>query len=116
MERLAGKVALLENRPKEAASAFDREAQWHRSNGQTRAMVGALIRSGDALARTDDASGAVDHYYRAARSLMALKEFPRAAELLELARPLATGLEKSRKTLLENLSRELSGRREGAAQ
>ena len=71
IERLHGKVALLEQRYGDAAAAFAREAGSYRSAAQPLAMAQALVRAADASAQADDKHAAAERLYRAARSLLA---------------------------------------------
>ena len=89
IERLSGRVALLEGQAAEAGAAFDREAEFCSRAGQKRAMAHALARAGDAYAKAGVARSAVERTYRATRSLFAQGDLPAALPLLARARQTA---------------------------
>ncbi|MCE9613067.1 MAG: hypothetical protein K8T26_02250 [Lentisphaerae bacterium] len=99
---LSGRVAMLAGNATQATSDFDAAADaWQRA-GQPRPMAEALGRAGEASLQAQDAGGAVDRFYRAARSLQAQGDPVGALTLVE--RGLAANAQAANPELQELLS------------
>lgn len=66
---LEGRIALLENRPADAALLFDKEASFMQRAGRYGEMADALGRAGQAYEQAGDPDAAALRYHRSARSL-----------------------------------------------
>lgn len=103
-----GRVLLLEDRPAEAATSFDREAELLEKALQFRRMAAALGRAGRAYRSAGDTATAADRLYRGARSLQAQGDSLGALRLIEAALPEAeTDLPEPARRRLDRLFQEV---------
>ncbi len=84
----AGRIAMQDDRPLDAATAFDRQASHWRNAARYEDMALALEAGGHAWLAVDRPRDAADRYFRAGRSLDAMRPTD-AQRLLQLARDLA---------------------------
>lgn len=82
---LAGRLAALDARPRDAALEYDKEASFMQQARRYRDMAQALLRAAEAWAAVPDAKAAAQRYYRAARSWQGQGEVVPALQAVEKA-------------------------------
>jgi tetratricopeptide (TPR) repeat protein len=109
-----GRVLLLEDRPAEAATSFDREVELLEKEMRFRRMAAALGRAGRAYRNAGDTVTAADRFYRGARSLQAQGDSVGALRLIEAALPESeTELPEPARRRLDRLFKEVKKAVEG---
>lgn len=98
-----GRALALDNRPAEAAAAFDLAAAAFREARLYSDMARAVANGAEACELAGDTAGAIDRYYRAARSFGAAGESARSLALSGKAAVLAEGM--NDKGMLEAVGR-----------
>lgn len=80
---LAGRLALLNEKPADAGLEFDKESEYLRRAGRFRDMAESLARAGAAYLKSGARDAAANRYYRAARSWQGQGDPVRALRALE---------------------------------
>jgi len=86
---LAGRIELLQGRPRAAAELFDSEAEIHKRDGNFRRMTQALVRAAEAFAVASEWSLAGDRFVRAAHTRFAAGDTDQALAFAAWAKQVA---------------------------